>query len=116
MKRKVSKKKTSDNLKLTDKKHPLGGIMGVVFACVSFVLFVTLCIISSINKGKGGLIVIGMGGMICFFLSLAGLIMSFKTLKKEEIRYIFTNIAIGANLILTIVYMILYTLGAYLTY
>ena len=108
------KRNIGDGLRLTDKRHPAEAVVSTVFAIVSFVFFVTLCIISGNNEGKGSLMLMGLGGMGCMLLSVIGFILAFRCLKKDNIRYAFVNIGSIGNGILVIMYMILYALGVYL--
>lgn len=114
MGKKLRKREFADNLKLTDKTHPFSGILSVLCFVCSITGFIVLCMISSESKGNGPLMTIGMGGMGCFALSIIGFILAAKTLKKEEIRYVFPNVGAVGNGILLVVYMLLYGMGLYM--
>ena len=106
------KRKEKSALHLSDKKHPKSAIAATGIGIVSLFLFLTVCIISSESDGNGG-ILIGAGGLLCFFLSVAGLILSWLSLHRENIRLLFPSIAAVLNGLLMVFYFLLYMWGMF---
>lgn len=104
-------KKEKGELRLTDKKHPPLGIASFVLSILSFISFVTACVMSGQERGNGGLNV-GIIGVLSFFISVIGFIMAWFALRQENIRPLFPAIGSVVNGLLVILYMILYILGA----
>jgi hypothetical protein len=74
--------------------------------------FIALSIVSGINGGEAGLL-IGIGGILLFFLSIFGFVLSYKELKQRDIYYRFPMMGIFTNGIMLIVLMIIYIMGLY---
>lgn len=108
--KKKGHKKDSGELRLTDKRHPIAGIVSTILAGISFISFAAACIISGKNGGNAGAGV-GITGILCFLSSTAGFIMAWISLHRENIRPLFPAIGSMVNGILIIIYMILYILG-----
>ncbi len=107
---KKMKKKEKSALHLSDKKHPVSGIVATGIGVVSLFLFLVICFISSESNGNGG-ILIGAGGMLCFALSVAGFILSWLSLHIENIRPHFPTVAAILNGLLMVFYFLLYMWG-----
>lgn len=106
------RERRKENLRLTDKKHPLQAIIATGFAGLSVVILVVSCILSSRENGQAGLSV-GFMGIAALIVSAAGFTMAAKSLKQDEIRYVFPTVASVANGLLLIFYIILYFFGIY---
>lgn len=104
------KKQKGSSLRLTDKKHPAMGIIAVIFGVVSVALFVVLCFISSQSHGRAGKM-IGLAGIVCFLLSVTGFILSWLSLRQENIRPLFPTIAAVINGLSLVFYFLLYLWG-----
>lgn len=111
---KKRRKSVVDNLKLTDKTHPWQGIVSVICLVICVWGFVMLCAASSRTKGNGTLFAMGLGGMGCFIVSIAGFVLAVQALRREEIRYLFPNIGAIGNGIMLIIFMLLYGAGIYM--
>lgn len=74
--------------------------------------FIALSIVSGIYGGEGGL-VIGIVGILLFFLALFGFILSYKELKQRDVYYRFPMIGVFSNGVMLILLMILYIVGLY---
>lgn len=98
------------SLHLTDKRHPVSGIFAAFIGIVSVVFFIVLCFISSQSHGKAG-IMVGFGGICCFVLSLFGFMVSWASLRRENIRPLFPSIAAIINGLSMVFYLVLYILG-----
>ncbi len=107
------KRKKEGELRLTDKKHPISGIWSVLIGVFALIMFIATCFISGDNGGKGGMIV-GVVGILCFIISISGFILSWMSLRKENIRYLFPTIGAVVNGLQIIGYMIVYIWGSYM--
>ena len=87
-----------------------GIIISLVFAFISFAGLVGLCVYSAVNKGNAT-IIIGIIGLILFFLSLAGLIIAILERKNDEAKQKFSIIGILVNILLSIIFCVLYIVG-----
>ncbi|NLK99582.1 MAG: hypothetical protein GX271_02850 [Clostridiales bacterium] len=74
--------------------------------------FATISIISGLNNAKEGL-VIGIVGILLFFLALFGFVLSYKELRKRDIYYRFPLIGIISNGLMLVILMIIYIIGLY---
>lgn len=110
--RKMMRERRRENLKLTDKKHPQDAIIATLLAVLSIVILVTACMHSSERNGKSG-IGIGFAGMGAGIISAIGFVMAAKSLKRDDIRYLFPSIASVANGLLLIFYVFIYFWGLY---
>lgn len=106
------RKKEEGELRLTDKKHPPMGILSTIIACLSFCMFVVVCVMSGNHGGKAGMYA-GVVGIICLIMSICGFIIAWISLHQEDIRAVFPTIGSVANGILTIFYMLLYVIGTF---
>lgn len=104
------KQQKQSSLHLTDKRHPVSGVFAALLGMASVIWFIALCFISSQSHGKAGLMV-GVGGICCFVLSLTGFIVSWLSLQRENIRPLFPSIAAIINGLSMVFYLVLYILG-----
>ena len=111
-KRKKKRKKEGE-LRLTDKKHPISGIWSVLVGIFAFIMFIVTCFMSGDGGGNGGMIV-GVVGILCFIISITGFILSWMSLRKENIRYLFPTIGAVVNGLQIIGYMVIYIWGTYM--
>ena len=74
--------------------------------------FITISIVSGINKGEGGLL-LGIIGILLFVFAVFGFVLSYKEMKKRDIYYRFPMIGIITNGIMLILLVIIYILGLY---
>ena len=65
------------------------------------------------NKGNGGMIV-GIVGILCFIISISGFILSWISLRKATIRYLFPTIGAVVNGLQIVGYMVVYIWGSYI--
>jgi ABC-type transport system involved in cytochrome c biogenesis permease subunit len=99
--------------KFSDKRHPIIGVISVILAVSSFITIMILFLVSSQQQGNSG-IMIGLIGILAFFLSVLGLILAVISAREKEIHYTFPIIGMGFNGILMIIYMIIYVVGIWL--
>ena len=104
------KRQRQSSLHLTDKRHPVSGMIAAVLGMISVILFIVLCFISSESHGNAGLC-IGLAGIFCFLLSLIAFVMAWVTLRRENIRPVFPTIAAVISGLSIVFYMVLYILG-----
>lgn len=100
------KKQRQSSLHLTDKRHPVAGVLAMFLGIISVISFVVLCFISSQSHGHAGMFV-GFLGILCFILSLIGFVMSWITLRQENIRPVFPTIAAIINGLEVVFYFVL---------
>lgn len=99
-------------LHLTDKRHPITGVLGCFAGIISGCSFLGACIASGQAYGKAGLEV-GIVAVCCFVLSIAGFGMAFFSLRQENIRTLFPTIASILNGLLMVFYLFLYMWGVF---
>ena len=109
-----SKKKRQEgsSLRLTDKRHPVMGIVAAFLGISSVAAFVSLCFVSCQSHGKAGMAV-GAAGIACFLVSLLGFVLSWASLNKDNIRPLFPTIAAIVNGLSVVFYFLLYMLGMF---
>lgn len=109
----AKKKKGAQSLHLTDKKHPMSGIIAMIIGILSVLIFIVACFVSSQSHGKAGILV-GLIGIICFIVSIIGFILSWLTLHQENIRPLFPTIAAVINGLSIVFYLLLYIWGTFI--
>jgi len=87
-----------------------GIFLSIFFAIASFIGLAALCVYSAVNKGQAG-ILIGIIGLILFFANIAGFIIGIFERKNDEAKQKYIIIGILANLLLVILYIVLYMIG-----
>lgn len=102
----LKKRKTAYTF--TDKTHPKEGILSVIVGSVLLISFLVLFLVTS--RKQGGLF-IGVLGLGIFFGSIAGIWLSVKAMKKEDILYRFPIIGIVINGIVLLISVSLYFIG-----
>lgn len=94
----------------SDKRHPVRGILAVIFGAASAAAFLALSILSGIEEGHGALI-LGAVGMAAFMLSLIGFVLALKSIREKDIFYRFPVAGIILNGIFVLLYFVLYIIG-----
>lgn len=102
----LKKRKTAYTF--SDKTHPKEGILSVIVGSVLLISFLVLFLVTS--RKQGGLF-IGVLGLAIFFGSIAGIWLSVKAMKKEDILYRFPIIGIVINGIVLLISVSLYFIG-----
>jgi len=103
-------KKNKDMIHFSGRSHTKLGIISAIIGIVSVLGFLTISIISGLNKGNGG-IILGIIGIVLFGLSAFGFYLSYQSFKQRDIFYRFPIIGAVLNGIMTVVFLILYILG-----
>ncbi|MDD7402832.1 MAG: DUF6142 family protein [Butyribacter sp.] len=107
------KRGTQSSLRLTDKKHPVSGVIATILGVVSVISFIVICFVSSQSHGNAG-ILIGLAGIICFLLSIAAFVLSWITLHQENIRPLFPTIGAVIGGLSIVFYLLLYIWGTFI--
>lgn len=104
------KKRKESSLHLTDKHHPLSGIVATLLALLSAGIFSVACVTAGKSNGHAGLLIglVGLGSMI---IAIAGFVLAWISLHQDNIRPHFPTIASVCNGLLVIFYMLLYIWG-----
>ena len=89
-----------------------GWILSALIGILVVLGFITVSIVSGINKGEGGLL-LGIIGILLFVFAVFGFVLSYKEMKKRDIYYRFPMIGIITNGIMLILLVIIYILGLY---
>lgn len=106
------RKRRRKGLHLTDKRHPLPGVLGCLAGLISLGGFIGTCFISGQAQGKAGLEV-GVAAVGCFAMSVAGFCMAWVSLRQENIRTLFPTLSSILNGLLMIFYLFLYMWGVF---
>lgn len=104
------KKGKESSLHLTDKHHPVSGIVATLLALLSAGVFSVACVTASKSNGHAGLLV-GVVGIISMLIAVVGFVLAWISLHQDNIRPHFPTIASLGNGLLIIFYMILYIWG-----
>ncbi|MCR5203393.1 MAG: DUF6142 family protein [Lachnospiraceae bacterium] len=101
---------TQGELKLTEKKIPINGVISLMLGILAIILFLIACIYSGFYRGKAGQWV-GIMGFISLILSAIGIFFSWLALKEDNIRVVLPSIAGILNVIITLFFVILYVIS-----
>ena len=104
------KKERESSLHLTDKHHPLLGIVATLLAVLSAGMFGSACVAASGSNGHAGLLV-GFVGICSLVVAGVGFVLAWISLHQEDIRPHFPTIASICNGLLVIFYLMLYIWG-----
>ncbi len=107
------RKARSSKYKFSVKNHPIEGILSFAAGIISFIVLLISCYFAWQNRGTSGLI-IGLFGVMAFFMSVAGLTLAFMALRKKDIHLRFPVLGGVLNGVLTIVYLVIYVMGTLL--
>ncbi len=94
-----------------DLKNTLNGVLSACFGCVSAVLFFVGIGRSFADEGASGAL-LGTIGLFGLVFSLGGAVLGFLALKEPNVRPAFPRLGGVLGVILTVVYIVLYILGA----
>ena len=104
------RKERESSLHLTDKHHPLLGIVATLLAVLSAGMFGAACVAASGSNGHAGLLV-GFVGICSLVVAGVGFVLAWISLHQEDIRPHFPTIASICNGLLVIFYLMLYIWG-----
>lgn len=97
--------------KFSDRKHSIKGILSFSIGILSGISLLILIFVSSLSAGNGSLL-LGMAGIACCGITVAGFFLGMKACKDKEIYYTAPVAGLIINGIVSVVYLILYMLGA----
>lgn len=97
-------------IQFTDKVHPVSGIMSVIIGVLSLAALVTLCLISSSEKGNAGFL-FGVYGLLVLVAGVIGFIMAAKCYKREEIYMATPAVGTVLNVLIILICILIYVLG-----
>lgn len=101
-------KKTA--LHFAGRRHSAKGITSTVIGGIAWLIFLALCISSSVHGGDAPLLV-GTIGVLDTVFALAGIILAWLGFQERDVYYAFPIAGMSVNGILFIVYFSLYFMG-----
>ncbi len=107
------KKRADDGLRLTDKHHPVFGVISTILAVVSLVIFVVICLVVGQSHTTADF-ALAVAGLMCFVISICGFLIAWLSLREENIRPLFPTIGAVGNGLLLVAYLLLYVWGTIL--
>lgn len=106
----IKLKKKREMIHFSGRRHTRLGILSTIIGVMVVVGFITISIISSMDKGEGSLL-IGVIGLLLFPIAIFGFVISYKAFKEKDIFYSLPIIGSILNGIMIVVLLILYILG-----
>jgi len=86
------------------------GITATIIGIAVIAGFLTISMISGLNKGDGS-IILGLIGLLLFFVAVLGFVLAYKAFKKKDIYYRFPIIGVVLNGLMIIVLFVIYLMG-----
>lgn len=86
------------------------GITATIIGIAVIAGFLTISMISGLNKGDGS-IILGLIGLLLFFVAVLGFVLAYKAFKKKNIYYRFPIIGVVLNGLMIIVLFVIYLMG-----
>lgn len=103
-------RRNKEMIHFSGRRHTKMGIASSVIGVMVMLGFLVISILSGISGGNGGFM-LGVIGILLFFFSVTGFVLSYKAFKKKDIFYRFPLIGAVSNGIMTILFLIIYLLG-----
>lgn len=103
-------KKDKDMIHFSGRRHSKLGIISTILGVIVVAGFITLSMISGLNKGNGG-ILLGILGILIFGMSILGFVFAYKAYLQKDIFYRFPVLGLILNGLMSIVMLIIYILG-----
>ncbi|MDD3172265.1 MAG: DUF6142 family protein [Herbinix sp.] len=103
-------RRNKEMIHFSGRRHTKMGISSVIIGVFVILVFLTISVISGLAKGKGGFL-LGVIGLLLFFLSVFGFVLAYKSFKKKDIFYRFPVIGIILNGLMTLLFIVIYLLG-----
>ena len=100
-------------LKIASAKIPVTVRLSFCVGIATLIAFIILCFVSAVKKGNAGVIV-GIIPIVSIILNIVAFILSYKNLKREDIKVKWVLAATYINGAQVLVYMFLYIWGAIL--
>ena len=93
------------------RKHVTGSsVISIIFAGISLLSFIGMCIYSAVNKGDAGPAA-GIVPIFAMILDLAGIVLAYVNFRRENIKMKYVTIGAVSNALLLIFYLFLYLTG-----
>lgn len=96
--------------KFTDKKHSRQGLAASALGLFSLVLGAVVLVMAFRQSGEAGKIV-GLLGLLSMLSGVLGFILALRSFHEEDVYYLFSYIGTGVNGVLTILWMLVLTIG-----
>ena len=103
-------RKNKEMIHFSGRRHTKMGMISAAIGAVVVIGFLTISFISGFAHGNGGF-VLGIIGLLLFYLSVFGLVLSYRSFRKKDIFYRYPVIGAVLNGFMTIILMIIYILG-----
>lgn len=103
-------KRNGKTIHFSGRRHTKTGIAATAIGIAVIAGFLSISVISGLNKGKGGFI-LGIIGLFLFLLAILGFILAYKAFKKKDIFYRFPIIGVVLNGFMIIVLFVIYLMG-----
>ncbi|MBP3609986.1 MAG: hypothetical protein J6J42_06580 [Lachnospiraceae bacterium] len=103
-------KEKKSSLHFAGRTHSRKGMMSTVIAGFAWIIFIALCVYSTIQEGKAELVA-GAIGIFDAFFALTGAILAMKGFQEREVYYVLPTVGILLNGFLFVIYFALYFMG-----
>lgn len=97
-------------VKFQGRNHSKKGILSLLLGILTIAAFIVVSVLSGVHQGNGTLI-LGIVGIISFFLAVVGFWFGIKSFREKDIFYVAPFVGIGSNGIMIIVFFCLYIIG-----
>ncbi len=101
-------KKTA--LHFAGRRHSSRGVASIVIGGIAWLIFLALCISSSVSGGAAPMLV-GTIGVLDALFAIAGMITAWRGFQERDVYYALPIVGMSANGILFVVYFSLYFMG-----
>ncbi|NLC17989.1 MAG: hypothetical protein GX757_02005 [Clostridiales bacterium] len=103
-------KRNKKTIHFSGRRHTKTGIAATIIGVAVIAGFLTISMISGLNKGNGSFI-LGLIGLFLFFVAILGFVLAYKAFKKKDIFYRFPIIGVVLNGLMIIVLFVIYLMG-----
>lgn len=106
----IKMKERGSSLRFAGRKQARGGVISTVIAGIAWIIFVALCVNSSLTGGNAAYVA-GILGIADALFALAGMIMAFRGFQERDVYYVLPAVGMVLNGILFVIYFSLYIMG-----
>jgi hypothetical protein len=103
-------KRNREMIRFSGRRHTKLGIISTCIGAAVVLGFLSISLVSGLNRGNGG-IILGIMGLALFSLAVYGFVLGYKSFKKKDIFYRYPILGVALNGFMTILLLILYILG-----
>jgi len=103
-------KRNKGTIHFSGRRHTKTGIASAIMGIAVIAGFITISLISGLNKGNGGFI-LGLIGIALFFIAVIGFVLAYRSFKKKDIFYRYPITGVVLNGLMIIILFIIYILG-----